>query len=100
MVFNGKLHNTIKTELMKDVITKEVTFNQAIDKVWSAITKAEEISILFILTNFKAKKGCIVISGEAKNASPYLLVYTQQVSEMKTKPTVTWVLKTTPEGTK
>ena len=29
---------------MKDVISKAVIFNHSIDKVWNAISKAEEIS--------------------------------------------------------
>lgn len=98
---------------MTDVVTKEATFNQAIDKIQNAITKAEEISISFIPADFKAEKGykytftsppnekgCTVISGEVKNVSPYLLIYTWQVSEIKTETTVKWALETTPEGTK
>lgn len=98
---------------MNDVITKEVLFNHPIEKVWDAITKADEISTWFIPADFKAEKGykytftslpnekgCTVISGEVKNAIPYLLIYTWIVAEMKTETTVTWELKTTSEGTK
>lgn len=98
---------------MKDVITKEHVFNHAIDKVWNAITKSEEISAWFIQADFKAEKGykytftaepnekgCTVISGEVKNASPYLLVYTWIVGDTKTETTVSWALETTTNGTK
>jgi uncharacterized protein YndB with AHSA1/START domain len=98
---------------MKDQISKEVIFKQPIDKVWSAISKAEEISTWFIPADFKAEigykytftsppneKGCTVISGEVKNASPYLLIYTWIVADTKTETTVKWELTSTPEGTK
>ena len=42
---------------MKDVISKAVIFNHSIDKVWNAISKAEEISTWFIPADFKAEKG-------------------------------------------
>ena len=42
---------------MKDVIKKEHVFNHPIDKVWDAISRAEEISIWFIKADFKAEKG-------------------------------------------
>ena len=86
---------------MKDVISKAVIFNHSIDKVWNAISKAEEISTWFIPADFKAEKGyqytftspsnekgCTVISGEVKNASPYLLIYTWIVADTKTETTV------------
>lgn len=98
---------------MKDVIKKVVEFNHSIDNVWNAITKADEISSWFIKADFKAEKGykytftaepnekgCTVISGEVKNASPYLLVYTWIVADTKTETTVKWALESTPNGTK
>lgn len=98
---------------MKDVITKEVTLNHSIDKVWNAISKAKEISTWFIPADFKAEKGykytftsppnekgCTVISGEVKNATPYLLIYTWIVADTKTETTVKWELESTSEGTK
>ena len=98
---------------MTDSIKKEVVFNQPIDKVWNAISKADEISTWFIPADFKAEKGykytftsppnekgCTVISGEVKNATPYLLIYTWIVADTKVETTVTWELETTPEGTK
>ncbi|MEP1487613.1 MAG: SRPBCC domain-containing protein [Algibacter sp.] len=98
---------------MNDVITKEVLFNHPIEKVWDAISKAEEISTWFIPADFKAEKGykytftsppnekgCTIISGEVKNASPYLLIYTWLVADTKTETTVTWQLTATAEGTK
>jgi uncharacterized protein YndB with AHSA1/START domain len=98
---------------MKDVITKEHVFDHTIDKVWHAITQAEEISAWFIKADFKAEKGykytftaepnekgCTVISGEVKSASPYLLVYTWIVGDTKTETTVSWALESTSNGTK
>lgn len=98
---------------MTDSIKKEVVFKQPIDKVWNAISKAEEISTWFIPADFKAEKGykytftsppnekgCTVISGEVINASPYLLIYTWIVADTKTETTVKWELTSTAEGTK
>ncbi|MFI1745110.1 SRPBCC family protein [Thalassobellus sediminis] len=98
---------------MKDVIKKEILFNHPISKIWNAITKAEEISTWFIPADFKAEKGykytftapqnekgCTVISGEVKNANPYVLIYTWIVAEMETETTVKWELEATAEGTK
>ena len=63
---------------MKDVITKEHVFAHPIDKVWNAISLAEEISTWFIKADFKAEKGynytftsseehgCLNITGECK----------------------------------
>jgi uncharacterized protein YndB with AHSA1/START domain len=96
---------------MKDVITKEATFNHPIDKVWSAITKAEEISTWFIKADFKAEKGynylftatkdngCISITGEVKQSNPYTLVYTWIVENTEVITTVSWQLETTKDGT-
>jgi len=98
---------------MKDVITKEIQFNHSIDKVWNAITKAEEISIWFIQADFKAEagyqytftanpneKGCTIISGEVKQSSPYTLVYTWVVGDTNVETTVKWKLESTSSGTK
>ncbi len=98
---------------MKDVITKEVLFNHSIDKVWNAITKAEEISAWFIEADFKAEagykytftsppneKGCTVISGEVKNSNPYVLIYTWVVGDTNIETTVKWELESTNSGTK
>ena len=98
---------------MKDIITKEILFNHSIDKVWSAIAKAEEISTWFIKADFKAEagyqytftsppneKGCTVITGEVKNSNPYILIYTWVVGDTKVETTVKWELETTESGTK
>ncbi|NMH87070.1 SRPBCC family protein [Flavivirga algicola] len=98
---------------MNDVIKKEKVFKHPIDKVWNAISKAEEISAWFIQADFKAEKGykytftsepnekgCTVISGEVKESNPYKLVYTWIVAEMKVETTVTWQLEPTEDGTK
>ena len=42
---------------MKDVITKTQVLNHPIQKVWDAISKAEELSTWFIETDFKAEVG-------------------------------------------
>lgn len=96
-----------------DVIKKEALFNHPIDKVWDAISKAEEISTWFIKADFKAEtgyqytftsepneKGCTTISGTVKAASPYTLIYTWIVANTKVETTVKWELETTKNGTK
>lgn len=97
---------------MKDVITKEQFLNHSIDKVWNAISKAEEISTWFIKADFKAEagykytfmaseeQGCTQITGVVKNADPYTLVYTWIVENTDVETTVKWVLEPTEEGTK
>jgi len=98
---------------MNDRIIKEALFNHPIDKVWNAISKSEEISTWFIKADFKAEKGykytftaepnekgCTIISGEVKNASPYILIYTWMVADTSVETTVKWKLETTDEGTK
>ena len=98
---------------MNDVIKKETVINHAIDLVWKAITNADEISTWFIPADFKAEpgyqytftsppneKGCTVISGEVKEASPYTLIYTWIVADTKVETTVKWELEATNNGTK
>ncbi|WP_435413607.1 SRPBCC family protein [Psychroserpens mesophilus] len=98
---------------MKDAITKEKVFNHPIDKVWNAISIAEEISTWFLKANFKAEKGypytfssksnekgCTTISGTIKEANPYVLVYTWIVANTEVETLVTWKLESVPEGTK
>ncbi|WP_339751435.1 SRPBCC domain-containing protein [uncultured Winogradskyella sp.] len=98
---------------MNKTITKEKVFNHPIDQIWNAITKAEEISTWFIKADFKAEKGfnytfksepnekgCTVISGTVKEASPYVLVYTWIVADTKVETTVTWTLEDLGNSTK
>ncbi|MCD2257867.1 SRPBCC family protein [Psychroserpens luteolus] len=98
---------------MKDSITKEKVFVHPIEKVWDAISKAEEISAWFIQADFKAEKGyqytftsepnekgCTTISGIVKEANPYVLAYTWIVADTKVETTVTWTLESVAEGTK
>lgn len=98
---------------MNDVITKEHVFKHSIDKVWNAITKAEEISTWFIPADFKAEtgykytftsppndKGCTVINGEVKSANPYTLIYTWVVADTKVETTVSWALEAIEGATK
>ena len=98
---------------MKDVIKRETLLNHNIDVVWNAITKAEEISTWFIKADFKAEKGykylftsepnekgCTTISGEVKEANPYVLIYTWIVADTKVETTVKWQLEETQNGTK
>jgi uncharacterized protein YndB with AHSA1/START domain len=97
---------------MKDVITKETILNHPIDKVWNAISLAEEISTWFIKADFKAEKGyeytftatedkgCLEITGEIKESNPYTLVYTWIVANTDVETTVSWKLEPTENGTK
>lgn len=98
---------------MKDSIIKEKIFSHPIDKVWDAISKAEEISTWFIQADFKAEKGyqytfhsepnekgCTTISGTVKEANPYVLVYTWIVANTEVETIVIWKLESVPEGTK
>ena len=98
---------------MNDIISKEVLFSHPIQKVWDAISKAEEISTWFIKADFKAEegyqytftsepneKGCTTISGEIKKANPYVLIYTWVVADTGVETTVKWELETTSEGTR
>ncbi len=96
---------------MKDIIRREKIFSHPIQKVWDAITKAEEISTWFIPANFKAEKGfkytfnadggdCSPISGEVLEATPYTLIYSWIVTEKPVKTTVKWQLEEVDGGTK
>jgi len=97
---------------MNDLITKEHIFTQSIDKVWNAISIAEEISTWFIKADFKAEvgykytftateeRGCLQITGEVKKADPYTLIYTWIVQDTDTETTVKWELEPFEGGTK
>lgn len=97
---------------MKDVITKEHVFAHPIQKVWNAISVAEEISTWFIKADFKAEEGyqytftsseehgCMNITGEVKNATPYTLIYTWIVENTTIETLVKWNLQETDSGTK
>jgi len=97
---------------MKDVISKEHVFNQPIDKIWSAISVAEEISTWFIRADFKAEKGypytffakkdedCTDITGIVKESDPYTLSYTWMVQGTEAETQVTWKLEKVENGTK
>lgn len=90
---------------MKDVISKEQLINHPIDKVWNAISKAEEISTWFIQADFIAEvgqpytftatedKGCMKVTGVIKEATPYTLIYTWIVENTNVETTVKWVLE-------
>jgi uncharacterized protein YndB with AHSA1/START domain len=87
-------------------------FPHAIDTVWNAISRAEEISAWFINADFKAEKGyrytftaseehnCTQITGVVKEAEPYTLVYTWIVQNTETETTVSWHLEAAGEGTR
>jgi len=97
---------------MKDVISKEHVFDHSIEKVWNAISKAEEISTWFIQADFKAETGyrytftadeehgCTQITGVVKEADPYTLVYTWIVQNTNTETTVKWQLNVVAGKTK
>lgn len=98
---------------MKDKIVKNHQFKHPIDKVWKAITEAEEISTWFLQTDFKAEQGyqytfshegddgdCTTINGEVLKVNPKtVLVYTWIVEGTNVETTVSWKLKANQEGT-
>lgn len=100
-----------KSNIMKDSITKELLLEHPINKVWKAITQAEDISAWFLKTDFKAEKGfhytftsdgengCTQITGEIKQADPYILEYTWIVADTNVETTVKWSLQETEGGT-
>ena len=97
---------------MKNSIKKEKIFNHPIDKIWNAITNAEEISTWFLDADFKAEVGyrytfnskgeeCSPIIGEVKSATPYIIAYSWIIKDMPEISTlVTWTLENTIDGTK
>lgn len=97
---------------MEDKIIKEKVYSQSIDKVWLAITRAEEISKWFIHADFKAEKGynytftateehgSTQIQGTVLEADPYTLKYTWKMADAPVHTTVTWTLEEEGEGTK
>ena len=97
---------------MSDIITREEIINHPIDKVWSAISKAEEIFSWFLDADFKAEAGtsytftaspeqnCMKITGEVKVANPYTLIYTWIVENTDVVTTVKWELEQDGENTK
>ncbi|MEQ8520491.1 MAG: SRPBCC domain-containing protein [Cytophagales bacterium] len=90
---------------MKDQIVKEKLFNHSIDKVWKAITEAEQISKWFIHADFKAEAGyqytltateehgSTKVKGRVLEANPYTLKYTWGSGESAIETIVTWTLK-------
>ena len=93
---------------MEDTIVKTHQFSSPIDKVWNAISLAEEISEWFIKADFKAEAGYqytfiheqTVINGEVLKANPvYELVYTWVVSGTDIETTVSWKLEENSQGT-
>ncbi len=97
---------------MKDSITKEKVFSHSIDKVWKAISVAEEISSWFVKADFKPEVGykyefralgdevCPLISGVVKEATPYTLIYTWEVENTNVETLVKWELEKEGEHTK
>ncbi|MEP5611142.1 MAG: SRPBCC domain-containing protein [Cyclobacteriaceae bacterium] len=90
---------------MKDLISKEKVFTHSIDKVWKAISVAEEISAWFVQADFKPEVGykylftsppaenCTNIYGEVLTATPYTLTYTWVVENTNVETIVKWVLE-------
>ncbi|MEM7485070.1 MAG: SRPBCC domain-containing protein [Bacteroidota bacterium] len=96
---------------MKDVIRKEHSFNFPIEKVWDAISKADEISSWFVKADFKAESGyaytfssleedCPKITGVVKHAKPFTLIYTWIVEGTDIETVVKWELTENDKGTK
>lgn len=92
-------NNTIKTERY---------YSHSLQKVWEAISKAEEISAWFIKADFKAETGYqytfthenTVISGKVLEVDPpKKLIYTWIVSGTEVETTVTWELEEKEGGT-
>lgn len=96
---------------MNDSIKKEQLFSHPIQKIWKAITQADELTTWFIKADFKpeigyhytfsstGENGCTEINGEIKQAHPYTLEYTWVVANTNVETTVTWKLEETNEGT-
>ncbi len=90
---------------MTDQLIKEKVFQHSIDRVWKAITQAEEISRWFIHADFKAEPGYAYtftateehggtqIKGKVIEANPYTLKYTWRVGDTPIETTVTWTLE-------
>ena len=97
---------------MEDKIVKEYNFNHPIDKVWKAISSADEISAWFIKADFEPKPGykytftaseeqnCTQITGEVKEATPYTLAYTWVLENTTVETLVTWKLEPHENGTR
>ena len=92
-------NNTIKTERH---------YSHSLQKVWEAISEAEEISAWFIKADFKAETGYqytfthenTVISGKVLEVDPpKKLTYTWIVSGTEVETTVTWELEEKDGGT-
>ncbi len=90
---------------MKDQIVKEKLFDHGIDKVWKAITEAEQISQWFIHADFKAESGyeytftateehgSTQIKGKVLEADPYTLKYTWSSGDSGIETLVSWSLE-------
>lgn len=82
-------------------IQKQQLLLHPIDKVWEAISQAEQISAWFIQADFEAKVGYAYtftheetkITGVVKEAEPYTLIYTWMVNNDGTSTTVKWELE-------
>lgn len=91
-----------------DSIIKKHQFNHPIDKVWNAISSAEEISKWFIKAEFKAEEGFnylfthedTKITGRVLKANPvYELVYTWKIMGTEIDTEVKWLLEENEKGT-
>ncbi|MEQ9402906.1 MAG: SRPBCC domain-containing protein [Cyclobacteriaceae bacterium] len=90
---------------MKDVISKEKVFTQSIDRVWRAISEADEISAWFIQADFKPEVGYnytftaseehggTIVKGRVLEAAPYTLKYTWMVGDSNVETLVVWTLE-------
>ncbi len=97
---------------MNDKIVREHQFEHSINKVWDAISKAEEISEWFITADFKAEQGykytfkheaggvITTINGEVLKVNPVNeLIYTWVVEGTDVITTVSWKLEENASGT-
>ncbi len=82
-------------------IHKQQLLPHNIDKVWNAISQAEQISAWFIQADCEARLGYeytfpheeTKITGTVKAATPYTLIYTWMVNNDGTNTTVKWELE-------
>ncbi len=97
---------------MKDVLIKQKSFDQSIDKVWKAISEGDEISKWFIQADFKPEVGYkytftaseehggTVVKGTVLEATPYTLKYSWVVGDSPIETAVLWKLERNSNQTK
>ena len=115
LVVENAFDNSLISEIIRNIDPYEFNVTEALkglDEGKFFISRAEEISTWFIKADFEAKvgstytftaseeQGCINITGEIKEASPYTLIYTWIVQDTNVETTVKWVLEADGNKTK